>query len=102
MKAFWFLGVMLTSAMLLCALSYERPVVAPAFGAVRELLHEGQTGFLFAPGDDDALRAALDHALAHPDLQAIGATGLELAREFAWPKIAAATVACYRRVTRDG
>ena len=92
---------MLTSAMLLCALSYERPVVAPAFGAVRELLHEGQTGFLFAPNDDDALRAALDHALAHPDLPAIGAAGLELAREFAWPKIAAATVACYRRVRHE-
>lgn len=87
---------MLTSAMLLCALSYERPVVAPAFGMVRELLHEGQTGFLFAPGDNDALRMALERALAHPDLAAVGAAGLELAREFAWPKIAEMTAACYR------
>jgi len=89
---------LLTSGILLWALSYARPIVAPAFGPVRELLREGQTGFLFAPGDDDALRAALDRALAHPDLPAIGAAGLDLAREFAWPKIAAATVACYRRV----
>jgi glycosyltransferase involved in cell wall biosynthesis len=89
---------MLTSAMLLCALSYERPVVAPAFGAVRELLHEGQSGFLFAPGDDDALSLALQRALAHPNLPALGTAGLNLARQFAWPKIAAATVACYRGI----
>ena len=93
---------MLTSAMLLCALSYERPVIAPAFGPVRELLCEGQTGFLFTPGDDDALRAALERALAHPDLAEVGAAGLALAREFAWPKIAAATVACYRGMGDGG
>jgi beta-1,4-mannosyltransferase len=87
---------LLTSGILLWALSYARPVVAPAFGPVRELLCEGQTGFLFAPGDDATLRAALERALAHPDLPALGAAGLDLAREFAWPKIAAATVTCYR------
>ncbi|MEO7908848.1 MAG: glycosyltransferase, partial [Roseiflexaceae bacterium] len=91
---------MLTSAMLLCALSYERPVVAPAFGAVRELLHEGQTGFLFAPGDDNSLRAALERALGHAKLPMIGTAGLALAREFAWPKIAEMTAACYRQIAR--
>jgi glycosyltransferase involved in cell wall biosynthesis len=89
---------MLTSAMLLCALSYARPVVAPAFGPVHELVCEGQTGFLFTPGSDDALRAALERALAHPDLPAIGQAGLARAREFSWPNIAAATAECYRRV----
>jgi beta-1,4-mannosyltransferase len=89
---------LLTSGMLLWALSYARPVVAPAFGPVRELLREGQTGFLFVPGDDDALRAALDLALAHPDLDALGQAALNVAREFGWPKIAAATAACYRGV----
>jgi beta-1,4-mannosyltransferase len=87
---------LLTSGILLWALSCARPVVAPAFGPVRELLREGQTGFLFAPGDDDALRAALERALEHPNLPAIGAAGLALAREFAWPKIAELTAACYR------
>jgi glycosyltransferase involved in cell wall biosynthesis len=92
---------LLTSAMLLCALSYARPVVAPAFGPVRELLREGQAGFLFAPGDADALRAALERALAHPDLAALGQAGLELARTFDWRAIAAATAECYQRVTGD-
>jgi glycosyltransferase involved in cell wall biosynthesis len=89
---------LLTSGILLWALSYARPVVAPAFGPVRELVQEGQTGFLFAPGDGDALRAALARALAHPDLPALGAAGLALAQVFAWPKIAARTAQVYRDV----
>jgi glycosyltransferase involved in cell wall biosynthesis len=93
---------LLTSGILLWALSYARPIVAPAFGPVSELLREGQTGFLFAPGDDAALRTALERALAHPDLPALGAAGLALAHEFAWPKIAAATVACYREIGDSG
>jgi glycosyltransferase involved in cell wall biosynthesis len=89
---------LLTSGILLWALSYARPVVAPAFGPVRELLQEGHTGFLFAPGDDDSLRGALMRALAHPDLPALGAAGLALAEEFAWPAIAARTAQVYRDV----
>jgi beta-1,4-mannosyltransferase len=92
---------LLTSGILLWALSYARPVVAPAFGPVRELVHEGQDGFLFAPGDGEALRAALTRALAHPDLPALGQVGLAIAQEFAWPKIADRTVQVYREVTND-
>jgi glycosyltransferase involved in cell wall biosynthesis len=89
---------LLTSAMLLCALSYARPVVAPAFGPVRELLSDGQAGFLFAPGDDQALRGSLERALSHPDPASLGRSGLELARRFDWSAIAAATAGCYRGV----
>ena len=92
---------LLTSGILLWALSYARPVVAPAFGPVRELVQEGQTGFLFAPGDADSLRAALARALAHPDLPALGAAGLTIALEFAWPKIAARTAQVYRYVASE-
>jgi glycosyltransferase involved in cell wall biosynthesis len=94
---------LLTSGILLWALSYGRPVVAPAFAPVRELVREGQAGFLFAPGDLGSLRAALARALAHPDLDALGRAGLELARGFEWPKIAEMTVECYRAaVGRSG
>jgi glycosyltransferase involved in cell wall biosynthesis len=89
---------LLTSGILLWTLSYARPVVAPGFGPVRELVQEGQTGFLFTPGDGDSLRAALTRALAHPNLLALGASGLALAQEFAWPKIAARTAQVYRDV----
>jgi glycosyltransferase involved in cell wall biosynthesis len=89
---------LLTSGILLWALSYARPVIAPAFGPVAELVREGEQGFLFAPGDQDSLRTALERALTHPDLESLGASGLSIAREFAWPRIAAATAECYRRV----
>lgn len=87
--------VLLTSGILLWALSYGRAVVAPAFGPVRELVREDREGFLFAPGEAGSLRAALERALAHPDLDALGQAGLEVARRFAWPNIAAMTAECY-------
>jgi glycosyltransferase involved in cell wall biosynthesis len=90
---------LLTSGILLWALSYARPVVAPAFGPVCDLIHEGQTGFLFAPGQSDSLRAALERALAHPDLDALGQIGLVTVQELTWPRIAAATVAIYSRLS---
>ena len=92
---------LLTSGILLWALSYARPVVAPAFGPVRELLHEGHTGFLFTPGDGASLRAALERALAHGDLAALGQAGLVAAREFDWSQIAERTAQLYQQVTAD-
>lgn len=87
---------LLTSGVLLWALSYARPAVAPAFGPAAELVREGDTGFLFAPGDTDALARALARALAHPNLDSLGRNGLALAETFAWPAIAAQTAECYR------
>ena len=87
---------LLTSGVLLWALSYARPAIAPAFGPAAELVREGNTGFLFAPGDAGALANALERALAHPDLNALGRNGLALAQTFAWPAIAAQTAAVYR------
>lgn len=92
---------LLTSAVLLCAFSYARPVVAPAFGPVRELVHDGAQGFLFTPGDRESLYAALQRALVHPDLDALGRAGLATAQAFGWPEIAAETAACYHRVAGD-
>jgi glycosyltransferase involved in cell wall biosynthesis len=87
---------LLTSGVLLWALSYGRPVVAPAFAPVRELVRDEQEGFLFTPGDREALTDALRRALAHPDLDVLGQAGLAVAQAYAWPKIAGMTAACYR------
>jgi beta-1,4-mannosyltransferase len=91
---------MLTSAMLMCALSYGRPVIAPQLGPVRELVQEGREGFLFEPGDQESLKQALERALAHPDLDALGWQGLAAMRALDWGMISATTAACYRRVAR--
>jgi glycosyltransferase involved in cell wall biosynthesis len=46
------------------SLACGTPVVATDVGAVSELVRPGSTGWLVPPGDDEALRAALDEALA--------------------------------------
>lgn len=92
---------MLTSAVLLWAMSYARPVVAPAFGPVAELVHEGQEGFLCAPGDPASLQAALERALAHPDLAGLGEAAIERVRPFSWPRAAAQTALVYAEAAID-
>jgi glycosyltransferase involved in cell wall biosynthesis len=92
---------MLTSAVLLMAMSYARPVIAPAFGPVCELVHDGQEALLFSPGEPAALRAALERALHHPGLDALGLAAYTVAQGFLWPEVAARTVEVYREVTSD-
>lgn len=89
---------LLTSAMLMCAMSYACPVIVPTSGPVLELVQEGQNGFLFTSGDTESLRAALARALTHPDRGQLGQAALQTARRFDWPTIAAATAAIYRQV----
>lgn len=43
------------------------PVIASRAGPLAELVDEGQTGLLFAPGDVDGLRRCVAWAAAHPD-----------------------------------
>jgi glycosyltransferase involved in cell wall biosynthesis len=44
------------------------PVIASQVGAIGDLVVDGQTGWLFPPGDDEALAAALSFALTHPEV----------------------------------
>ncbi len=91
---------LLTSGMLLWALSYGVPVIAPDVAPVRELIREGEQGFLFTPGAAESLRAALGRAAAHPDLAALGERAYQTALPFDWPGIAAKTAAVYREISR--
>ena len=43
------------------------PVVASRLGAMQEIVHDGRTGFHFAPGDADDLAKKVEWAWAHPD-----------------------------------
>ncbi|KPL90519.1 glycosyltransferase family 4 protein [Herpetosiphon geysericola] len=88
----------LTSGMLLAALSYARPVVAPDLPPVRELIREGENGFLFEPNNVASLRSALQRAAAHPNRQALHQNALQTVQHLEWAQLAAQTANVYRRL----
>jgi glycosyltransferase involved in cell wall biosynthesis len=45
----------------------SRPAVATAVGGTPEVLEDGVTGWLVPPGSPEALAAALEEALRHPE-----------------------------------
>lgn len=62
------------------AMAAGRPVVATRVGGVPELVRDGVTGLLVAPGDVEGFAAAVRRLLAEPDLAArLGEAGRELA-----------------------
>jgi alpha-1,3-rhamnosyl/mannosyltransferase len=72
-----------------------RPVVASAAGALPEVV--GDAGVLVAPGDPDALAAALDRLLTDADLASShGDAGRKRAADFTWTACTAAHLAAYR------
>jgi glycosyltransferase involved in cell wall biosynthesis len=73
------------------------PVVSTSVGGIPELIEEGCTGLLVAPGDDDALAAALEELLADPvRARVLGEAGrVEVERNFGLDRAAAAYEAAY-------
>jgi len=67
------------------AMALRRPVVASRAGGPTEIIEDGQTGLLVAPGDAEALAAALIDLLDHPERAAeIAARGYgQVTRRFA-------------------
>ena len=85
----------LTSGSAILALSFGRPVIAPALGCLPETVPP-TAGILYDPDAPDALRDALAVALA-ADLPALGEGALARARELDWGPIAARVAEVYRR-----
>jgi len=75
-------------------------VVASAVGGHRELIEHARTGFLFPPGDVDALAAAISHALdGSADHSRIRESArLYVERERTWAKTVAAYLPAYERL----
>lgn len=51
------------------AMAMGRPVVASRIGGIPDIVADGETGFLVTPGDERALRAAIERLLADPALR---------------------------------
>jgi glycosyltransferase involved in cell wall biosynthesis len=79
------------------AMAHARPVVATAVGGLAELVVDGETGLLVAPGDRTGLRAAIDRLLADPALRRrLGEAGRKrIAEQYGWDGVVDATIACY-------
>ncbi len=66
----------------LFAMAMGKAVVATRMMGVEDYVEDGETGLLVAPGDADALRAAMERLLDDPDLAArMGVRGFERVRD---------------------
>jgi L-malate glycosyltransferase len=78
----------------------SRPVVATDVGGAREVVVEGETGYLVRPGDDETMADRIAALLANPSLaREIGAKGRGLVeREFSCEAQLERTEALYKRM----
>jgi glycosyltransferase involved in cell wall biosynthesis len=93
-----------SSLVTLEAMAHRRAVVATTAGGLPDKVRPGATGWLVAPGDPDALAAALRAALGNPlALVRMGLEGRALAdARFSWPVATAALLAVYRELVAGG
>ena len=92
------------SGVLVLGYSFGLPVVAADVGSFREDVVEGQTGFLFKPGDPVDLAATIDRYF-QSDLFKTLRSGrqkiIEHARErYSWDAVSRPTCAVYEQLTR--
>jgi beta-1,4-mannosyltransferase len=84
----------MTSGTLILALSWGRPVIAPALGCLPETV-AGDAGILYNPEESNALVHAM-RAIRDRDLADAGRAALACARQFDWNIIADRTLEAYR------
>jgi len=84
---------LLTSGSALLAMSFGKPVIAPALGCVADLVDEAG-GFAYESSDRDALLGAMAAAM-DADLAAMGAHNFERVSDLTWDEIAARTHEVY-------
>jgi glycosyltransferase involved in cell wall biosynthesis len=88
------------SGVIQLAYAHERPVLVSATGSLAEVVQDGRTGFVVAPGDRAALTERLLHALldrARLERMGIDARAVAIER-FSWAASARATLRVYRQV----
>jgi spore coat protein SA len=85
------------------AMATGRPVVASSVGGIPELVRDGETGILVAPGDVRSLVDALAALLRDPDkCRQMGEAGMLRSQDFEWQKAADHVFDIYNRVRSEG
>lgn len=65
------------------AMSYGKPIVSTEIGGIPEIVHNGENGILFTPGDKKALADAIDRLLENSALRiSMGKKSLELVKPY--------------------
>ncbi len=83
------------------AMACGTPVVASDVGGLSFIVRNGETGYLVPDRDPRALADCLSKLLRDPDLRArLGRRGIEVAREYAWPRIADQIESLYATLPR--
>jgi len=79
------------------AMAAGRPIVASRLGALEEIIVEGETGLLVAPGSSEELAAAIEKVLRNPSLAAkMGEAGnLRVRQNFTLEQMLERTAALY-------
>ena len=84
-------------------MALRKPVVATDGGGTRELVVDGETGFLVPPQNPDALAAKIAYLLDHPDIVShMGKAGeAKLRREFSLTRMVEETVKLYELIVAN-
>jgi glycosyltransferase involved in cell wall biosynthesis len=84
------------------AMAYGRPVVATAVGGLLDAVEDGATGLLVTPGDQAALRRAIERLLGDPELCArLGAAARRRAEaDYSWAAVTASLLGAYVEAAR--
>jgi glycosyltransferase involved in cell wall biosynthesis len=91
----------LTSGSVILSMSMGRPVIAPRFGGIEDIVGS-EHGWLYDVGASTGLADAMDRAMsAAGDLDAMGRRARERARQWDWETIGARTRGLYDRLLDD-
>jgi glycosyltransferase involved in cell wall biosynthesis len=82
------------------ALACGTPVVGTRVGAIPDIVSEGSTGYLTAPGDVEELVDALDSVLS-ADRSELAQSAQAHAREYSWASVGATVEGVYAEVTDE-
>jgi D-inositol-3-phosphate glycosyltransferase len=86
------------------AMACGTPVIGSKVGGIKYTVVDGETGYLIAPDDADALAERLAHLFQNPgELKKLGSQAVKRANEyFTWQKVAEAIAAMYEELISEG
>jgi len=85
------------------AMATGRPLIASRMGGLTDMVEEGVTGLLVPPGDEAALRQAMERLLADPALRArMGEAAKRKVVEFQAGSVVPRIEQLYRRLLNNG